>query len=398
VLPSPACVPPVGAASSSRPLRIGIFAPYDLARDGGVATHLRAQARALRQLGHEVSVYGPASAVLKGGEIALSGTTVITVSGTESGLGLDPRSRGRVARLFASTPFDVLHVHEPLTPILPWFVLRHARAPIVGTFHVHREGGHSLYPLARPWLRSLMRHIHYRIAVSEAARRTVSQHFPGEYDIVPNGLDVDAFRTPRPRPPAIAAGRRHALYVGRLEPRKGVSHLIRAIGSVQRVVTDVRLVVVGDGPDREKLVDLARSAGANVLFTGRIDDGDLPAYYQACDVVCSPSLGGESFGIVLLEAMACGKPIVASRIAGYEALIGGAECGPLVPPGDAAALADALVRLLRDEALRRTLGAQGLTMVRPYDWPAIAQRLDRIYRGVVHGPTRAKARDTRAVG
>jgi phosphatidyl-myo-inositol alpha-mannosyltransferase len=386
VLPSLAFLPPTGASPSSRPLRIGIFAPYDLARPGGVATHLRAQARALRHLGHEVTVYGPASSALIGGEIALSATTVVTISGTQSGLGLDPRSRGRVARLFASTPFDVLHVHEPLTPILPWFVLRHARAPVVGTFHVHREGGHALYPIARPWLRSLMRHVDYRIAVSEAARRTVSQHFPGEYDIVPNALDIDAFRTAQPRPSSIETGRLHALYVGRLEPRKGVGHLIRAIASVQRVVPGVRLVVVGDGPDRGRLTEHARSAGADVQFAGRIDDRELPAYYQACDVVCSPSLHGESFGIVLLEAMACGKPIVASRIAGYEALAGGADCGRLVAPGDAAAIADALVWLLRDEGLRRSMGAQGLRTVRPYAWPAIAQRLDSIYQSVACSP------------
>jgi phosphatidylinositol alpha-mannosyltransferase len=383
VLPSVAFVPPTGAPPSTRPLRIGIFAPYDLARDGGVATHLRAQARALRNLGHEVSVYGPASSALNGGEIALSGSTVVTISGTASGLGLDPRSGGRVARLFASTPFDVLHVHEPLTPILPWFVLKHARAPIVGTFHVHREGGHSLYPIARPWLRPLMRRVDYRIAVSESARRTVAQHFPGEYDIVPNGLDVDAFSAPRPRPAAMAMGRRHVLYVGRLEPRKGVGHLIRAVASVQRSVADARLIVVGDGPDRGALNDLARSVGADVIFAGRVDDQELPAYYQASDVVCSPSLRGESFGIVLLEAMACGKPIVASRIAGYEALVGNAGGGPLVPPGDADAIADALVSLLGDEALRREFGGRGSAAVRAYDWSAIAGRLDAIYRRVL---------------
>lgn len=224
-----------------------------------------------------------------------------------------------------------------------------------------------------------MRRIHYRIAVSEAAYRTVAQHFPGEYEIVPNGLDVDAFRRPRPRPAAFATGARHVLYVGRLEPRKGVGHLIRAIASVQRIIPGVRLIVVGDGPDRESLVDLARSVGADVRFAGRVDDKELPAYYQASDVVCSPSLRGESFGIVLLEAMACGKPIVASRIAGYEALVGDAGCGPLVPPGDAGAIAEALVSLLGDEALRQELGARGLTVVQSFDWSVIGERLEGIY-------------------
>ena len=303
-------------------LRIGIFAPYDLARAGGVTNQIRSQARALRRLGHDVRVFGPASGPLEAGEVALCGSISLTISGTESGMGLDPTSAWRVARLFRREVFDIVHVHEPLTPILPWFVVRLARAPLVGTFHVHRENGHPFYPRARPLLAPLMRRFTYRIAVSEAARRTVADHFPGHYDVVPNGIDVEEFRAPRPRPVAIAPDHLHVLYVGRLEPRKGVDHLIRAMGSVQRRLPRARLLVVGDGPDRERVMTLARASGVDVIFAGRVDDSELPAYFQWSDVVASPALGGESFGIVLLEAMACGKPIVASRIEGYVGLAG----------------------------------------------------------------------------
>jgi len=148
-----------------RPLRIALFAPYDLARAGGVTTHIRAQARALRQLGHTVRIFGPASAPLDGGETALSRSVTVSFGGTESGLGLDPRSRSRVTTLFASEPFDIVHVHEPLVPLLPWFALRHAPSRIVATFHVHREHGHRWYPVARPWLQSLVNRVDVPVTV-----------------------------------------------------------------------------------------------------------------------------------------------------------------------------------------------------------------------------------------
>jgi phosphatidylinositol alpha-mannosyltransferase len=368
-------------------VRIGLFAPYDLARPGGVTTHIRAQARALRARGHEVRVFGPASAPLDHGEIALSGSVPIVFGGTEAGLGLDPFSARRVARLFRDERFDVVHVHEPLTPMLPWFVLRHATAPVVGTFHVHREQGHRLYPIGRPLLARLMRRVAHRVAVSDAARGTVADHFPGNYDIVPNGIDLDMFLRPYPRPRELDADDRTVLFVGRLEPRKGLEHLVRAMAHVQARVVRARLTVVGDGPERASLEALARSEGVDVRFLGRVRDDALPAYFQWTDLVCSPATGGESFGIVLLEAMACGTPVVATRIEGYEELVGRSGCGRLVPPGDAEALATAICELLEREPERRAYGARGLAFARAYDWNAIAERLERIYQTLSPGQT-----------
>ena len=172
------------------------------------------------------------------------------------------------------------------------------------------------------------------------------------------------------------------LYVGRLEPRKGVETLIGAMTSVQKSAPDVTLVIVGDGSER---ASLTAQAGSNcaVYFAGRVADAELAAYVQAADVVCSPALGGESFGIVLLEAMACGKPIVASRIEGYEALVDKAGCARLAAPGDADALARELTALLASPDAQRRLGGAGAAAALEYDWPAIALRLDAVYRRVV---------------
>ena len=345
-------------------------------------SHIRAQARALRRLGHDVCVFGASSAPLTDGEVALGGCVSLVVGGTETGFGIDPRAWWRAGELLRTRQFDVLHMHEPLMPLVPWFVLRQSTAPVVATFHTHREQGHRWY--ARYGLGArLMRRIRVRLAVSDAARRTVARYYPGDYEIVPNGIDVDRFQQPAARPPEMPDGRPYVLFVGRLEPRKGVDRLIRAMTIVQQRSPDARLVVVGDGPDRLALAAAARDAGVDVVFLGRVSDERLPAYYQAADLVCSPALGDESFGIVLLEAMAAGRPIVATRIDGYAELLGGTGCARLVDVDDPAALAREITSLLADPGLRRTLGARGAAAVHEYDWSTIARRLESIYMTAV---------------
>jgi phosphatidylinositol alpha-mannosyltransferase len=370
----------------ARPLRIGIGAPYDLSRDGGVNSHIRAQARALRRAGHHVVVFGASSSPLGDGEVSLGGCVSVVIGGTETGFGVNPRLRGRIIELFRTQAFDVLHLHEPLMPLASWFALQHSPAPIVATFHVHREQGHRWYPRSRWILAPLMRHVRVRLAVSDAARRTVARDFPGEYDIVPNGIDIERFQQPVERPPEMRGGDPYVLYVGRLEPRKGVDSLIDAMRLVRQRVASARLIIVGDGPERGALETAARSAGIAVSFTGRVPDHELPAYYRAADIVCSVPVGGESFGIVLLEAMAAGRPIVATRIDGYTELLAGAECGELVRIRDPIGLADAIGGLLADPERCRALGQRGMTLARQYDWSTIAKRLEAIYaRTVVSG-------------
>jgi phosphatidylinositol alpha-mannosyltransferase len=369
-------------AGRVRPLRIGICAPYDLGRDGGVNSHIRAQARALRNRGHDVLIVGASSGPLGEGEWSLGGCVSIVVGGTETGFGLDPRARWRVRELFRSQRFDVLHMHEPLMPLAPWFVLRQSPAPVIATFHTHREQGHQWYPRYRWILAPLMRRVRVRLAVSEAARRTVARHFPGCYDIVPNGIDVDRFQRPAERPPEMRDSGPYVLFVGRLEPRKGVDCLVRAMAIVQQRIPAARLVIVGDGPDRRAIEAVARDAGVRIAFIGRVQDEELPSYYGAADVVCAPALGGESFGIVLLEAMAARRPIVATRIEGYVELLAGAGSSLLVDPGEPGPLADAIVTLLGDPDLCRSLGARGSAFARNYDWGAIAHRLEAIYASV----------------
>lgn len=372
-----------------RPLRIGICASYDLGRAGGVNTHIRAQASALARLGHEVLVFGPSSMRLPDGEHALCGSVSLVIGDTETGFGIDPRSWLTSRRLLRRREFDVIHMHEPLMPLPPWFVLWQAAVPVIATFHTYREQGHKWYPRYRWLFEPLMKRVAVRLAVSEAAKRTVSSHFPGEYEVVPNAIDVDRFTVPVRRPPSMPHGRRYVLYVGRLEPRKGIDRLLRAMTIVERDVRCTQLVVVGDGPDRDALEAEARRLGLDVVFAGRVSDDDLAGFYRAADVVCSPALGDESFGIVLLEAMAAGRPIVATNIAGYTELLGPARCARFADAGDPASLAREIGVVLNDPDLACALGRRGADAARRYDWSVVARRLEEIYRSVIPGEVRA---------
>ena len=373
-------------------MKIGLFAPYDLARAGGVGSHIRAQARALRALGHQVNVFGPASSPLPDGEVALGGSWSIALGGTASGMGVDPRAIAGLSRLFAAERFDIVHVHEPLMPLLPWGAVWQARAPVVGTFHVHREHGHTLYRFARPALTPVLRRIRERIAVSDAACRTVSRYFPGDYTIVPNGIEPQRFQQPRPRPPQLPPTGRVVLCVGRLEPRKGVGVLVEAMARVQHNVHDAALVVVGDGPDREPLERLAERCRARVTFCRDVTDEELPAFYQAATVVCAPAIGGESFGIVLLEALASGRPVLASRINGYAAVANESPAIRLFEPGNIQELGDRLVACLERPLDGDVFTREATRIVAEHDWCVLARRLEQIYERAIASPQSASRR------
>jgi phosphatidylinositol alpha-mannosyltransferase len=304
--------------------------------------------------------------------------------GTVSRFGLNPLAFRRVRSLLERGRFDVIHIHEPLTPLVPWmFLLGQRRGLRVGTFHVHREGAHRVYAAFSPLLKHLARSLDHRIAVSAAAAQTAARYFPGKYEIIPNGVDVARFAGGGSRPAGLGDSRPNVLFVGRLEERKGLQHLVRAMPRVAGAVPGARLVVVGEGPERAETEALARSLSVPVVFAGPVPDEALPGYYRAADAVCVPSTGGESFGIVLLEAMAAGKPIVASRIPGFAAVIEPGGAGLLAPPSDPAALAADLTRALTDRRLAEELGHRARATANAYDWDVLARRLVGLYRGIL---------------
>ena len=374
-------------------MKIALVTPYEYPYPGGVTEHVAHLDHYFREQGHTVTIIAPSSEDAGGVEdnvIRISKSIVsLSFSGSTSRITLSPRIYRAVKRLLKEEQFDVIHLHEPFTPALPLVVLRHSKTVNVGTFHAYREEEHLAYELVRPLLKPFMDRLDARICVSESARELVSLHFPGDYLVIPNGIDMQRFG-PQVQPiEKYVDGRPTVLFVGRLDKRKGFRYLMRAMPYVFQAVPEARLLVVGafDKEDKEPFVRYARMHHlSSVRFVGRVSPAELPRYYASCDVFCAPSTGFESFGIVLLEAMAAGKPIVATDIPGYRSVLDDGQEGLLVEPENERALADATVRLLADPATRREMGERGRRKAARFDWPIIAGQILELYERLLHRP------------
>ncbi len=366
-------------------MKIALVSPYDYPYPGGVTEHIAHLAAEFRKRGHEVHIIAPQSDkaemhVQVEETVHPVGTVVpVPANGSVARISLSLRLSRQVKEILEQEDFDVIHLHEPLLPALPVTVLRHSHSLNVGTFHAFAQSNYA-YFYGKPILRLFVRRLHGRIAVSPPARDFVSEYFPGHYEVIPNGIDYDRFAKPREPLAICREGGPNILFVGRLEKRKGLKYLLRAMAGVWDHFPEARLIVVGSGPlldDYQKLVESRRVE--NVIFTGFVSSEDLPKYYQSCDVFCAPSTGQESFGIVLLEAMASGKPLVASDIPGYHFVVNHGVEGFLVPPKDEQALALSLVRLLADADLRAKMGEAGRQRAAQFSWDKVAERVLDFY-------------------
>ncbi len=371
-------------------MRIALVTPYDYPYPGGVTEHIASLDRVFRQWGHDVWVLAASTREedeLDRNVLKVSGGVVpLPTSGSMARISLSPRVYRRVKTILQEKSFDVIHLHEPMMPMLPLVVLHHSRALNVGTFHAYRENGHPGYEYGRHLLQPFFDRLDAKIAVSEAARDAVARYFPGDYTIIPNGIDYERFSRDEEPLPAYADGRPTILFMGRLEKRKGFQYLLEAFAHVRMAVPDARLLVAGayDKEDKEPFVYQARREGiGGIRFVGYVRDEVKARYLHSCDVCCVPSTGFESFGIVLLEGMAAGRPLVASDIPGYRGVLTDGREGLLVAPGDSQALAAALIRLLRDPDMRARMGAQGRETARAFAWDKVAGRVLDLYRALL---------------
>jgi phosphatidylinositol alpha-mannosyltransferase len=364
-------------------MRIGLVSPYDYSHPGGVNSHIRPLADQLRELGHDVKVLAPSSH--KSSQDPdfrrMGGTIPIPVNNSVARINLNPLRQRRVAEVLEEERFDVLHLHEPLAPMLPLTVLRQSATANVGTFHAFAESSLP-YAYSHDFLRPYLNKLHARIAVTEAAREFLRRFFPDvEPEVIPNGVDVERFRPDLPPLRHLLDGCVNFLFVGRLEERKGVRDLIQGFALLHRRRAKTRLIVVGEGPDRREAEQLVRGLRLeNVVLAGRVPDPVLPRYYASADVFCAPATGGESFGIVLVEAMAAGLPVVCTDIEGYRTVVVPEVDSLTVPPGDSLRLGRAMLRLATDADLRRTMGEAGMRRARErYAWPVLAERVLAVY-------------------
>lgn len=364
-------------------MKVGLVSPYDWAHPGGVSEHIRHLARQLRALGHEVRVLAPASKrdIDEPDFYRIGGVVPVRVNDSVARITLSFNLSRRVQEILAAERFDVLHVHEPFMPALPLTVLRLSRTANVGTFHAYAKSNLG-YHYGRPVLAPYLRRLHGTMAVSAPARDFVRQYFPqAEPVVVPNGVDVATFRPGHTPIHHLRDDMVNVLFVGRLEKRKGLGDLVLGFRELQDRVERVRLVIVGDGPLRsqvERLVERHRLR--NVVLAGYVPRSVLPRYYASADIACFPATGGESFGVVLLEAMASGLPVVATELPGYLSVVEAGRDALTVRPRSPVELGAALTVLARDAELRARLSRAGLQEAQGYAWREVAARVIDVYR------------------
>jgi phosphatidylinositol alpha-mannosyltransferase len=331
-------------------VKVGILCPYSVTIPGGVQGQVLALARALRSKGHPTRVLAPADGVPPDAGVTPLGVSVPTAAnGSIAPVAPDPSAQLRTMRAILDEGFDVLHLHEPLAPGPTMTALLLNAVPMIGTFHA--AGDSSSYRYAAPILRWGLRRLRHRVAVSPDARELAHRYLAGEYELLFNGIEIDRYADG----PVTTGDGPTIFFCGRHEPRKGLALLLEAL---QSLPSDVTVWVGSDGPETERL-QAAYAGDRRIEWLGRISDEDKMARLRGADVFCAPALMGESFGVVLLEAMAAGTAVVASDLDGYRNVATHGQDALLATVGDAAALADALRTALGDEQRRGELVAAG---------------------------------------
>jgi phosphatidylinositol alpha-mannosyltransferase len=364
-------------------VRVGLVCPYSWDVPGGVQEHIRDLAETLMDLGHQVSVITPADddTVLPAYAVSAGRAVPVPYNGSVGRVAFGFLSASRVRRWLKEGQFDVLHVHEPAAPSLSLLAAWSATGPIVATVHIANPRSRLLHA-ATPILEYVGEKISARIAVSEAARTTLVEHLGGDAVLIPNGVNVRRYEKADPLPgwpgPGGALG-----FLGRMdEARKGLAVLLAAFGILGPQRPGLRLLIAGPGDAEEAMEKVPPALHDRVVLLGQVSEEDKVRVYHSVDVFCAPNTGGESFGIVLAEAMAAGAPIVASDLDAFRMVLRGGEAGELFATGDPDALAQAAARLLDDPARRAELSAAARRAVRAFDWPAVAREVVQVYETV----------------
>jgi phosphatidylinositol alpha-mannosyltransferase len=363
-------------------MRIGMVCPYSFDVPGGVQSHVLQLAEVMRARGQNVSVLAPSSPHVALPEYVVSAGRAVPIpyNGSVARLQFSPAVHGKVRRWLADGDFDVLHLHEPNAPSLSMWALRVAEGPIVATFHTSTTKSLTLavfQGVLRPWHEKIVG----RIAVSDLARRWQMEALGSDAVEIPNGVDVASFASaplldgyPRPG--------KTVLFLGRFdEPRKGMAVLFDALPRLVEQFPGVQVLVVGRG-DQDELRSKAGGLGGHLRFLGQVDDAAKASALRSADVYCAPHTGGESFGIVLVEAMAAGTPVVASDLHAFRRVLRDGDAGRLVPVEDGAALAAGLVAVLENDQLAKRFVAAGADAVRRYDWSVVANQIMQVYETV----------------
>ncbi len=374
------------------PLRICLVTAAYRPYPSGVSEHIYNLAKSLKQLNQEVTIVTtrfpdfenlPNKRVEPVIVYRFGRAVLVPMNLSYATLPVGLKLPAQIARFFQTHHFDIVHCHGLFFPEISYWALRYSRATNLVTFltagfKIHTTGSN----IFRFLFRNQINKIHGKIAISRRAEAAIQPYLPGEYRIIPSGVDLTQFRPGLPPLPGKKEKNRTVLFLNRLDKRKGLDILIQAMPLVRKKISDVRLIVVGKGPLDSKCRQIVKKFGLEeiVKFMGKVGQEELPRYYCGADVYCAPALGGETQGIVLLEAMACGVPVVASKIPGYDETVRDNIDGILFPPSEISSLAECIVKVLTDDTLRNRLIANGLKRVQDFAWPLIAQKTLNYYQ------------------
>ncbi len=369
-------------------MRIGIVCPYSFDVPGGVQFHVRDLAEHFIGEGEEVSVLAPADSetALPDYVVSAGRATAVRFNGSVARLAFGPVTAAKVGRWLDHGRFDVLHIHEPMSPSVSVLALMAADGPIVGTFHTSMLRSRTMqaaYPIIRPSLEK----ISARIAVSEDARRTVTTHVGGDAVVIPNGVYVERFATAPKRPEWKGTADRSTIaFLGRMaEPRKGLPVLAAALPTVLQQVPGLRLLVAGPGDPAEITEGWPQDVRGATEFLGAVSDEEKASLLSSVDLYVAPNTGGESFGIILIEAMSSGACVLASDLPAFSRVLDGGAVGAMFRNEDPADLARQLIGLLEEPERRRDLAARGQQRAHRFDWSVVADQIRAVYETVIEG-------------
>ena len=374
-------LPVLPTARDERPMRIALVTEYYYPHLGGVCEHVHFFAREARRRGHHVDVI---TSHIPGAEeqphvIRLGRSQSVYCNGSQARITVGLRLRRHMRDVLRRGRYDIVHVHSPLTPVLPILAIEEADCPVVGTFHTYFDRSVG-YTVARRFFQKRLEMLSAAIAVSRSTTVALERYFDADWRIIPNGIDTDVFRPNVPPPPGVVRDVPTILFLGRFDPRNGLSALIDAFRRIKGRRRRARLLVVGDGPLREHYYKQA-NGDPDIVFAGAVLEG-RPSYYAYSSVYACPTTKA-SFGITLLEAMACETPIVCSDILGFRDVVVHEREALMVPSGDRVALADSLVRVLDDTGLAMRLGASGRRHSLDYSWARVTSQVLEVYTSVL---------------
>lgn len=370
-----------GAPEFARPLRIAIVTEYYYPHLGGIVEHVHFFAREARRLGHHVDII---TSHMENGAaephiVRVGRSRSIYANGSQARLSVGFGLKTKLKRIFFEGKYDIVHVHSPLSPTLPLLAIDAADCPVVGTFHTYFDRS-RLYGMTRRVLQKKLERLSAAIAVSHSTTVALNQYFEANWTIVPNGIDLDLFNPHAPLPPGINRDVPTILFLGRFDPRNGLTTLFDAYRKMKGRNREAQIVVVGDGPLRNHYFRAA-NGDPGITFVGAVL-GSRPSYYAHSAIYACPTTKA-SFGITLLESMACETPVVCSDIPGFRDVVKHEREALMFPCGDVDGLAGNLVRLLEDETLRVRLGKNGRMSAEVYSWPSVTAAVFDVYAGVL---------------